>query len=293
MAYFTDETKRAAEEAVRRALSEDLGAKGDITSAAMIPAALAGTGSFVFKEAGVVAGVVVLEEVCRQISKRILIEVLKGDGEAASAGETALRIFGPARELLAAERTALNFISHLSGVATMTRDFVKAVKGTKALIYDTRKTLPGLRALEKYAVRCGGGKNHRMGLYDQVLVKDNHIALSQDATRRASLAEVLIDARRNAPQGVLFEVEATTIAEVEAAVAAGADIVMLDNMTPATIRRAVAIAGKRQGRKIVFEASGGVTLRTVAKIAATGVDRISVGAITHSARWIDISLEIE
>jgi nicotinate-nucleotide pyrophosphorylase (carboxylating) len=291
MAYSTEVTRAAAREAAKIALAEDLGAAGDITSAAMIPQKAAAKGAYVYNEAAVVAGVVVLEEVCRQVSSGILIEVLKGDGEEVAKGETALRVFGPARALLAVERVSLNFLSHLSGVATLTREFVKAVAGTGTAIYDTRKTLPGLRALEKYAVRCGGGVNHRMGLYDQVLVKDNHIALARAGGRK--LAEALKEARANAPAGVKFEVEAKTLPEVEAAIAAGADIIMLDNMSVAAMHKAVLLALRRGGKRPVLEASGGVTLKTVARIAATGVDRISVGAITHSAPSIDISLEIE
>jgi nicotinate-nucleotide pyrophosphorylase (carboxylating) len=291
MAYFDEATRRAAAEAVKTALAEDLGARGDITTEAVIPEGIEASGSYVYKEDAVVVGVDVLEEISRQISKGIVIEVLKGDGEAVSAGETALRIIGPARALLAAERTSLNFLSHLSGVATLTRRFVEAAAGTKARIYDTRKTLPGLRVLEKYAVRCGGGENHRMGLFDQVLVKDNHIALMRRSGKTVFLAEALAEVKKNAPQGVIVEVEATTLVEVDEALAAGADIILLDNMSNALMKKAVARAAKAK-RRPLLEASGHMTLRRVAAVAATGVDRISVGALTHSAPSVDISLEI-
>jgi len=293
MAYFDDETRRAVAESVRLALAEDLGKAGDITSAALVREGVSASGSYVYNEEAVVVGVGVLEEICRQVSKGILIEVLKGDGELVKAGETALRVDGPARALLSVERTSINFLSHLSGVATMTKRFVDAVKGTRARIYDTRKTLPGLRLLEKYAVRCGGGENHRMGLYDQLLVKDNHLAIMRGAGAGGSLVEALVAVRRNAPKEVLLEVEAKTLAEVEAATAAGADVVMLDNMPIAMMRKAAAWVKRQRGQRPILEASGNVTLRRAAQIAATGVDRISIGAITHSAPSVDISLEIE
>jgi len=293
MPFFTEETRKAAREAVRIALAEDFGEAGDITSAAMIPEGLTAKGSYVYNEEAVVAGAGVMEEVCRQVSKKILIEVLKGDGEEVRGGETALRVYGPARALLGMERVSLNFLSHLSGVATLTREFVKAVAGTKAAIFDTRKTLPGLRALEKYAVRCGGGVNHRMGLYDQVLVKDNHLALLEWKLENKAIVEAVAAARKKVGAGTLFEVEAKTPDEVEAAVAAGADIVMLDNMSIAKMKRAVEFVRKRGGNRPILEASGNVTLTNAARIAATGVDRISVGALTHSAAAVDISLEME
>ncbi len=293
MAYFTKEMRKAAAEPVRIALAEDIGEAGDITSRAAVGADAQATGSYVYKEDAVVCGVGVLEEICSQVSRGIVIEVLKGDREEVSAGDTALKVYGPARALLAVERTSLNFLSHLSGIATLTRAFVDAVSGTKAQIYDTRKTLPGLRVLEKYAVLCGGGVNHRMGLYDQILVKDNHIELMRRAGRQMGLAEALVEVRKKAASGVLVEVEAKTLSEVEAAVAGGADIIMLDNMKPALMKKCVEWVKKNSRRKIPIEASGGVTLRNVARVAATGVDRISIGALTHSAPSIDISLEME
>jgi len=293
MIYLTEDARRAARALAKTALAEDLGAAGDVTSAAVIPAGLSAAGAYVYKEAAVVAGVGVIEELCALVARQIVIEVLKGDGERVAAGETAMKIFGPARAILAAERTSLNILSHLSGIATLTRAFVDAVAGTKAAIFDTRKTLPGLRALEKYAVRCGGGSNHRMGLYDQVLVKDNHLALMRAAGGAGNLVEALIAVKKKAPSNVAVEVEAKTLGEVDAALAAGADVIMLDNMRLDAMRKAVALVARRGGRRPLLEASGGVTLRSVAKIAATGVDRISVGALTHSASAIDISLEIE
>jgi nicotinate-nucleotide pyrophosphorylase (carboxylating) len=293
MPYFTEETRKAARDSVRMALAEDLGTAGDITSRATIPEGLSAKGSYVFQEPALVAGAGVLEEVCRQISRKILIEVLRGDGEEVKAGETALRVYGPARALLAVERTSLNFLSHLSGIATLTRKYVDAVKGTGCAIFDTRKTIPGLRALQKYAVRCGGGVNHRMGLYDQVLIKDNHLALMDWALGGKGLVDAVARARRESPKEVLVEIEAKTLDEVQAAAAAGADIIMLDNMSAAMMKKAVALVDRKGAGAPTIEASGGVNIRNVARIAATGVDRISVGALTHSVPSIDISLEIE
>ncbi|MCD6404861.1 MAG: carboxylating nicotinate-nucleotide diphosphorylase [Planctomycetes bacterium] len=292
MPYFDELTLRAAEKAVREALAEDFSPAGDITSAAVVPEGLSAGGVFLVKEDATLAGVPVVEEVCRQVSADITLDVLKSDGDAVCAGEAALRVEGPARALLLAERTSINFLSHLSGVATLTRRFVEVVGGANARILDTRKTLPGLRVLEKYAVRCGGGVNHRFGLSDQVLVKDNHLALMRRAgggDLRAALAAI----RAKVPGGVQVEVEAKTLHEVEAALRAGVDIIMLDNMTLEMMREAVALVAGAPGTRPAIEASGGVTLTSVAEIAATGVDRISIGALTHSAPSIDISLEME
>lgn len=293
MPYLTEETRKAAREAARTALAEDLETAGDITSTAIIPETLSAKASYVFHQPALVAGAGVLEEVCRQVSRKILIEVLKGDGEQVKAGETAFRVYGPARALLTIERTSLNFLSHLSGVATLTGSFVDAVRGSGCAIFDTRKTIPGLRALQKYAVRCGGGVNHRMGLYDQVLIKDNHLALAKWTLGSQGLTDAVARAKRELPRGTLIEIEAKTLDEVRAAVAAGADIIMLDNMSVSMMRKAVALVDSKGARAAIIEASGGVTLRNVARMAGTGVDRISVGALTHSAPAIDISLEME
>lgn len=284
---------RAARKVVKTALAEDLGEAGDVTSCLTVPEDATAVGIYEFREAAVVVGVRVVEEVCRQVSGDIAVDVLKFDGDRVAPGEVAIRIEGPARAILAAERTSLNFLTHLSGVATLTRRYVDAVAGTEAQIFDTRKTIPGLRLLEKYAVRCGGGVNHRIGLYDQVLIKDNHLAVICARCGEEGLVAELKRVRREIPPDILMEVEASDLREVKAAAEAGADIVMLDNMTLDAMREAVALVKARGGRPPILEASGGVNLGTVKAIALTGVDRISVGALTHSAPSVDISLEIE
>lgn len=292
MPCFDEAVRRAAERAVREALGEDLGGGCDITSEATVAESLLAEGAFVCKEDAVVAGVPIVVEVCRQVSSGIAIEALKSDGDVVQSGQAVMEIRGPARGILLAERTSINFLSHLSGVATLTRRFVEAVAGTSARIMDTRKTLPGLRVLEKYAVRCGGGVNHRMGLWDQVLVKDNHLALMRRAGGSGTLADALAAVRNAVARGTVIEVEAKTLDEVREALEAGVDVIMLDNMSLELMSEAVGIVRSRPGARPELEASGGVTLDTVAKIAATGVDRISIGALTHSARSIDISLEL-
>jgi nicotinate-nucleotide pyrophosphorylase (carboxylating) len=290
---FDKDVKLAARKAVRLALAEDLGRGGDITSNAVVSEDARATGLYEFKHDAIIAGVRVVEEVCRQVSREIKVDILKFDSERVVLGDVALRTEGPARCILAAERTSLNFFSHLCGVATLTRKYVDAVAGTEAQIFDTRKTTPGLRLLEKYAVRCGGGVNHRLGLYDQVLVKDNHLAIMCERCGEDGLTAALAALRKETPPEILVEVEAGTLREVRAAVEAGVDIVMLDNMTLDAMREAVELVRARGGRPPILEASGGVSLETVAAIARAGVDRISVGALTHSAPAVDISLEIE
>jgi len=291
MCLFDEGARAAAAEAVARALAEDLGEAGDITSNALVPADIAARGRYFLREDAILSGGPVVAEVCRQVSPDLEVTIKSGDGARVAAGEAPIDLAGPARAMLAAERTSINFISHLSGVATLTRAFVDAIEGTGAKILDTRKTLPGLRVLQKYAVRCGGGVNHRFGLYDRVLAKDNHLALVRRAGGSGSLAEALAALRAKAP-GVPMEVEARTLEEVEAALAAGADIIMLDNMPPARMRDAVALVRRSGEGAPLLEASGGITLDNVRAAAETGVDYISVGALTHSAGAIDISLEI-
>jgi len=291
MCLFDETARAAAVEAVARALAEDLGEAGDITSNALVPADIAARGRYFPREEAILAGGPVVAEVCRQVSPDLEVTIHKGDGERVAAGEAPIELAGPARAMLAAERTSINFLSHLSGVATLTRAFVDAIEGTGAKILDTRKTLPGLRVLQKYAVRCGGGVNHRFGLYDRILAKDNHLALVRRAGGSGSLADALAALRAKAP-GVPMEVEARTLEEVEAALAAGADVIMLDNMPPARMRDAVALVRRSGEGAPLLEASGGITLDNVRAAAETGVDYISVGALTHSAGAIDISLEI-
>jgi nicotinate-nucleotide pyrophosphorylase (carboxylating) len=274
-----------ARETIARALAEDLG-PGDITSECFIPAGHCSTARLIAKESATLAGTAAATEVFRQVDPNIEITILKNDGQAISPGDLILTATGPTRALLSAERTALNFLQRLSGIATLTRRFVDAVAGTKALILDTRKTTPGLREFERLAVRAGGGTNHRFGLFDRVLAKDNHLAVTSDAT---GLQRAIDQAKKRAPD-ILVEIEADTLDQVRLlGDLHGIDIILLDNMSNDQLRQAVQIRGEK---KILLEASGGVNLDTVAAIAATGIDQISVGALTHSARAIDLSLEI-
>jgi nicotinate-nucleotide pyrophosphorylase (carboxylating) len=235
----------------------------------------------------VVAGLAFAETAFHQLSEAIQITRVTQDGQRATSGSVLLQISGPARALLSAERVALNFVQRLSGVATLTAQFVEAIKGTRAAILDTRKTTPGWRRLEKYAVVCGGGRNHRLGLFDMVLIKDNHLAALKNASPNA-IAAAVQRARTKFPN-LKIEVEADTLKQVEQAVATGADMVLLDNMNLEQLRLAVE---KCRGHAKI-EASGGVNLSTVRAIAETGVDFISVGALTHSARAVDIGLDFE
>lgn len=270
-------------ELVARALDEDLGS-GDVTAAAVVPEQAAGRATISQKAPGVLFGLDVAAEVFRQAGAGEL-EALAPEGEwRDQVPAEVARVAGPGRGLLAAERTALNLLAHLSGVATLTASFVRAVEGTGARILDTRKTTPGLRALEKAAVAAGGGTNHRMGLYDAILIKENHAALAGgvgEAVRRA----------RKAQPDLPVEVECRDLEEVREGVEAGADRLLLDNMSPAELREAVAEARATDGPEL--EASGGVTLDTVGEIAATGVDFVSVGALTHSAPALDLSMTLE
>ena len=270
---------------IRRALAEDIG-PGDITSECFIPADHHSTARIVAKESSILAGTEVAREVFRQVDATIEVKLLNHDSDAISPGDLILTATGPTRALLSAERTALNFLQRLSGIATLTSRFVDAVSGTKAVILDTRKTTPGLREFERTAVRAGGGVNHRFGLHDRVLAKDNHLAITGDA---AGLQRAIDEAKQRVPD-ILVEIEADTLDQVRLLCALrGVDIILLDNMSNDQLREAVQIRGDKA---IVLEASGGVNLDTVAAIAATGIDQISVGALTHSARAVDLSMEI-
>jgi nicotinate-nucleotide pyrophosphorylase (carboxylating) len=270
--------------AVESALAEDLGA-GDVTSLATVPAELTVTAIMRAREPLIAAGLALAQEVFWQLSKDAHFECPVVDGQRVAPGGSMLMLAGPARALLGAERVALNFVQRLSGIATLTAQFVEAVQGTQTRILDTRKTTPGWRALEKYAVTCGGAMNHRFGLYDMVLIKDNHLAALRNASPNAVVAAVR-QARAKFPQ-LKIEVEADTLEQVDQALAADADFVLLDNMNPVQLRLAVQ---KCRGRAQT-EASGGITLATVRAVAETGVDFISVGALTHSARAVDIGLD--
>jgi nicotinate-nucleotide pyrophosphorylase (carboxylating) len=276
----TREILRAAEPLIELALAEDV-ASGDATSEAVLPIDLALRGSIVAKEAGVVAGLPVAGAVFQRVEPQLRFEQHVEDGAVVAPGEVVAALEGPARGMLAAERTALNFLQRLSGIATLTREFVDAVAGTRAVILDTRKTHPGFRVLEKYAVRVGGGRNHRLSLSDMLLVKDNHIEAA------GSITAAVERARAGWPD-LDIEVEVTTIDQLREALLLEPDRIMLDNFDLARLAEAVTIAGGQ----VPLEASGGVTLETVGRIAATGVDFISVGALTHSAPALDLSLEI-
>jgi nicotinate-nucleotide pyrophosphorylase (carboxylating) len=275
----------ALRELVERALAEDLGT-GDITAGAIVPEGTHATARIVQKQVGVVFGLDAVEEVFRQVGADG-IERLQEEGEWREAVPIEVAsLTGPARALLAGERTALNLLCHLSGVATLTARFARAIAGTGAAILDTRKTTPGMRLLEKAAVAAGGGRNHRMGLFDAFLIKENHIAIA------GGLAEA-IDRARAASPGREVEVECRNAEEVDEALAARADRLLLDNMDPERLRAAVAArdaAAGESGYRALLEASGGVTLETVGAIAGTGVDFVSVGALTHSAPALDLSM---
>ena len=277
---------KQVERIVKDALAEDL-ASGDVTTAALIPSDLKGRASILVKKDGVLAGIDVAREAFRQVDSSLQFKVLVKDGAKVRKGKVVATVEGKVAGILRAERTALNFLQHLSGIATETARYVEAVSGTKAVITDTRKTVPGLRLLEKYAVRAGGGKNHRLNLGDGILIKDNHLA-----ALRASgmgLGEAVKKARQRAPKGLKIEVEVESVPQAREALAAGADIIMLDNMKLEDMRKAV----KLVKGKALLEASGGITLDNVRSVAETGVDLISIGALTHSAKALDISLELE
>jgi nicotinate-nucleotide pyrophosphorylase (carboxylating) len=266
------------------ALREDLG-EGDTTTQFFVPADLRALGKIVARERAVVAGAEVAAEVFRRVNSELEVEILQADGTALSGGETILEVRGAAGSILTAERVALNFLQRLCGIATLTRQFVEAIGKSRAKILDTRKTTPGLRAFEKAAVVAGGGSNHRSTLSDMVLVKDNHLSAGAGFSGFRSAIQRL---RQERP-GLRIEVEAERLEQVRSFLEVdGIDVILLDNMEPTEMREAVA-AGKG---KVKFEASGGITLKNVRRIAASGVDYISVGALTHSARAIDLSLEL-
>lgn len=272
-------------EAVARALAEDLGLAGDITSQACIPAAMHARLAMVSRKSGVIAGLALAVEAFRQADPALEITLHKADGDSLTPGETVLTASGNARAILAGERTALNFVGRMSGIATLTAEYVRRTAGTKACIVCTRKTTPGLRAFEKHAVLAGGGRNHRFGLFDAVLIKDNHVAVA------GGIVAALRAAKAHAGHLVKIEIEVDSLAQLDEVIAEGADVVMLDNMNALMLTEAVArVTAKRP--TLLTEASGGVNLETVAAIAKAGVDLISVGALTHSAPVLDLGLDI-
>jgi len=301
-------SKLQIEEVIDRALAEDLG-KGDVTTEALIPGDRRGIGFIVAKKEGILAGIKVAKQVFHRVDPELKVEVLLEDGARIKPGSKVAKVSGNIASILKAERVALNFLQRLSGIASETNRYVEAVKGLPVRIMDTRKTTPGLRSLEKYAVKVGGGENHRMNLGEGILVKDNHLAALR--SQGLNIQEIVARARQNAPlslRGFLtpslrgakrrsnlqarqtqVEVEVGTLSEALEAVEAGADIVMLDNMSLEDMRKAV----KSIHGRALIEASGGITLDNVRTVAETGVDFISIGALTHSARALDISLELE
>jgi nicotinate-nucleotide pyrophosphorylase (carboxylating) len=278
--------KLQIEEIVDRALAEDLG-KGDVTTDALIPGDRQGTGFIVAKKEGILAGMNVAKQVFQRVGPELKVDVLLEDGARVKPGSKVAKVSGSIASILKAERVALNFLQRLSGIASETNRHVEAVKGLPVRIMDTRKTTPGLRSLEKHAVKVGGGKNHRMSLGDGILIKDNHLAALR--SQGLNLKQIVTKARQNSPQQLPVEVEVGSVSEALEAVEAGADIVMLDNMDLEEMRKAVKSV---RGRALI-EASGGITLDNVRDVAETGVDLISIGALTHSAEALDMSLELE
>lgn len=268
------------------AFKEDIGT-GDITTQILVPPALPAKAILLAKSEGALAGIEIARRVFLKLDPDLVFKVLIKDGSPLKKGDIIAELKGKAHAILTGERTALNFLQRLSGIATHTSQFITKVHDLPVLIIDTRKTTPGYRLLEKYAVRMGGGHNHRLNLADGILIKDNHLLLL--GTKKITLKEAVAIAKKNAPEGLKVEVETTNLDEVREAVSAGADIIMFDNMSPAVMRRAVKLLPKG----IMSEASGGVNLDTVRAIAETGVNFISIGALTHSSKALDISLELQ
>jgi nicotinate-nucleotide pyrophosphorylase (carboxylating) len=267
---------------IRAALTEDFPGGIDLASAGMFDSGAQGEGAFEARAPGLLAGGPLIARVLSTLDPAVAVELLVGDGERVAAGQVFARARGPVRALLGGERTVLNLVARLSGIATLTARYVEAVAGTGCRIADTRKTTPGLRVLEKYAVRAGGGSNHRMSLSDAAMVKDNHLAACRDPA--AALARL----KRSLPHTATLTVEATSLEQARMAAAAGADVVLLDNMAPEEI----AVCVRELAGRVTIEASGGITLETAGRVAATGVNVISVGALTHSARALDMSFEL-
>ncbi len=267
---------------VRAALLEDLGRAGDITSDALIPSEAQATALLVARQPGIVAGLALAEMAFRSVDPALRFTVAAPDASRVAPGDTIARIEGPARGILTAERVALNFLGHLSGIASATASIAQAIAHTRARVACTRKTTPGLRAVEKYAVRCGGGVNHRFGLDDAMLIKDNHVALA------GGIAPALARARAQAGHLVKIEIEVDTLEQLDEVLAIGADAILLDNMRPDQLSEAV----RRVAGRAITEASGGITLQTAPAVAETGVDLLSAGWLTHSAAVLDIGLDI-
>jgi nicotinate-nucleotide pyrophosphorylase (carboxylating) len=283
MTTVTELPRILYDDLIRDALREDLGRAGDLTTDALVAADATAVAAVTARRVGRVAGSEVAARVFEILDPSMETEIVVADGGDVESGSTLIRLRGPARAILTGERTALNLLGHLSGIATLTRAYVKAVEGTGARVVCTRKTTPGLRALEKYAVRCGGGANHRFGLDDAVLIKDNHLAVAGGVRPAVELVRAAVG------HMVTVELEVDTLEQLEEGLTVGVDAVLLDNMGPETLRAAVTLVDGR----CLTEASGGIDLDTAAAVAATGVDLLSVGALTHSAPWLDVSLEVE
>jgi nicotinate-nucleotide pyrophosphorylase (carboxylating) len=279
-------TERVLRQHASRALDEDLGA-GDVTTDLLVPATTSVTAALVARSTGVICGLGLARTVFQLLDSTAQVELLAADGDKVDGGATVLTVRGPARAILSAERVALNFVGRLSGIASLTRRYVELVEGLDTRIVDTRKTTPGLRSLEKYAVRCGGGHNHRSGLSDGFMLKDNHRAALVAAG--LDLTEAVRAARGRLGHGVAITVEVDDLDQIDEALEAGADTILLDNMTPDQLARAV----RQIDGEALTEASGGITLETVRAAAESGVDLISVGALTHSAAALDVALELE
>jgi nicotinate-nucleotide pyrophosphorylase (carboxylating) len=282
MLHIPESLRQPVADIVRRALDEDVG-DGDVTTLCTIPAEATQTGRLIAKEGGILAGLAVAQLTFRLVDERARLAPIFRDGDPVDPGDVFATVSGPCRALLTGERVALNFLQRMSGIATLTRRFVEAVRGTRAAILDTRKTAPGLRLIDKWAVRLGGGQNHRIGLYDMVLIKDNHIAAVGRLADAVNRVRALDERRRP------IEVEVTSLDQLNEVLPLKVDRILLDNMSLDTMREAVRLAAGRTP----LEASGNVRLENVADIAATGVDYISVGALTHSVRALDISLELD
>jgi nicotinate-nucleotide pyrophosphorylase (carboxylating) len=289
---FGAEESRTTKTLIRLALEEDLGEAGDITSTATIPSQARGNARFVARASGVLAGLPVVRLLADRFELHAGWRSHRDDGDRLARDTLIVEIAGPIRSILALERTALNFLQRLSGIASLTARFVAAVEGTSAQIFDTRKTTPGWRALEKYAVRCGGGRNHRMGLYDAVLIKDNHLAWLTAEGDQQAIAAAIAAARTRAPRSTVIEVEVDSLKQLDLALLCGPELILVDNLGPEMLAAAVRLRDET-APQIVLEASGGVTLETVSALARTGVDRISVGALTHSAPALDIGLDLD
>jgi nicotinate-nucleotide pyrophosphorylase (carboxylating) len=299
---WNDVVQARAEQLARLALEEDLNGEQDWTTTALVPEHAKGAAKIVTRKAGVVAGMPLVELVCKLVDPTIKVEIAAEEGTRIAKADMLARLVGPARSLLIAERTALNFLGRLCGIATLTYEYVQAINGTRAHIYDTRKTTPGWRLLEKYAVHCGGGRNHRTSLNEAVLIKDNHLAFGAAAVAKAHFtpAEAVLHARNYvrehlAPQRFeqfVIEIEVDSLDQLRAVLPAQPSIVLLDNMAPDLLRQAVTIRDQT-ALEVELEASGGVNLGSVRAIAETGVERISSGALTHSAVVLDVGLDWE